>query len=85
MQVAELPDEDVVLRERLLSSLSASPPSRDSWELGGSTNFMIAAARLGLKVCSCGHLAADEYGDYMSAGMQARPPLPACARLTAES
>ena len=65
MEVDALPSERVELRARLLSSLSASPPPREQWEVGGSTNFMIAAARLGLSVHAFGHVADDEFGDFL--------------------
>jgi hypothetical protein len=71
LPVDELPPPDPALRERLLDSLTADPPSQDSWEVGGNCNFLIAAARLGMKVGSVGHLGgADVYGAYMGAVLQ---------------
>lgn len=50
---------------QLLKQLTVSPPNTDSWELGGSCNFTIAASRLGLKAATVGHVAADVYGDFL--------------------
>ena len=71
LPVDELPPPDPALRERLLDALTADPPSQESWEVGGNCNFLIAAARLGMKVGSVGHLGgADVYGAYMHAVLQ---------------
>ena len=35
---------------QLLERLTAAPPDRSSWEVGGNCNFLIAASRLGMKV-----------------------------------
>lgn len=54
----------------LLQQLTACPPNEDSWELGGNCNFMIAAARMGMKVGSIGHAGNDVYGQYMDRVLQ---------------
>jgi sugar/nucleoside kinase (ribokinase family) len=59
--VISLPPVD----KQLLKQLTAAPPNTDSWELGGSCNFTIAASRLGLKAATVGHVAADVYGDFL--------------------
>lgn len=68
--VPELPSTEVRSRQKLLSQLTASPPSRAAWEVGGNTNFMIAAARLGMQVAPVGHLGPDEYGQYIKDVLQ---------------
>ena len=70
VSVPELPSTEVHSRQRLLSQLTASPPSRAAWEVGGNTNFMIAAARLGMQVAPVGHLGPDEYGQYIKDVLQ---------------
>jgi len=70
VSVPELPSTEVHSRQKLLSQLTASPPSRAAWEVGGNTNFMIAAARLGMQVAPVGHLGPDEYGQYIKDVLQ---------------
>jgi len=70
VSVSELPSTEVHSRQKLLSQLTASPPSRAAWEVGGNTNFMIAAARLGMQVAPVGHLGPDEYGQYIKDVLQ---------------
>eukprot|EP00238_Polyblepharides_amylifera_P014214 CAMPEP_0196583462 /NCGR_PEP_ID=MMETSP1081-20130531/43761_1 /TAXON_ID=36882 /ORGANISM="Pyramimonas amylifera, Strain CCMP720" /LENGTH=499 /DNA_ID=CAMNT_0041904369 /DNA_START=246 /DNA_END=1745 /DNA_ORIENTATION=+ len=49
-----------------LSTLTSGPPPSSSyWEVGGASNFAIAAARLGLTCLCLGHLGRDVYGDFM--------------------
>ena len=54
--VPELPPADAESRRRLLQQLTAAPPPIEQWEVGGNTNFLIAASRLGLRTASVGHL-----------------------------
>lgn len=68
--VEQLPSPDPVAKQKLLQQLTADPPSCESWELGGNCNFMIAAARLGMKVGSIGHVGNDIYGQYMDRVLQ---------------
>lgn len=65
LQVDKLPSQEVESRRELLAQLTREPPPKEMWKVGGSTNFMIAAARLGLTVWSCGHVADDEIGEYL--------------------
>jgi sugar/nucleoside kinase (ribokinase family) len=60
-----LPPKDVDFKKQMLEELTRSPPPKEAWKVGGSTNAMIAAARLGLNVWSCGHIANDGFGRYM--------------------
>ncbi|GBF90155.1 sugar carbohydrate kinase [Raphidocelis subcapitata] len=63
--VEQLPSPDAAAREALLRRLTAAPPGEASWELGGISNFAVAAARLGLRTGAVGHLGSDVYGSYM--------------------
>lgn len=65
VSVPELPSREESSRRKLLQDLTASPPDRSAWEVGGNTNFMIAAARLGMQVAPVGHLGPDEYGQFI--------------------
>ena len=47
--------------------------------MGGSTNFMIAASRLGLDVCCCGHVGDDTFGSFLLDQLRVRCP-PTCDR-----
>ncbi|KXZ54257.1 hypothetical protein GPECTOR_5g347 [Gonium pectorale] len=65
LPVEQLPSTDPRVRAELLQRLTAQPPDRSSWEVGGGCNFMLAAARLGLQVASVGHIGTDVYGEFM--------------------
>ena len=70
VSVPALPSREESSRRKLLQELTASPPDRTSWEVGGNTNFMIAAARLGMQVAPIGHLGPDEYGQFIKDVLQ---------------
>lgn len=61
----QMPPPAEVKSESLLRSLMQRPPARESWEVGGNCNFMIAAARLGLQVAALGNLGGDVYGRFL--------------------
>ncbi|EFJ43260.1 hypothetical protein VOLCADRAFT_119122, partial [Volvox carteri f. nagariensis] len=61
----QLPPANVHVRRQLLDTLTSSPPHHSYWEVGGNCNFMVAAARLGLRVASVGHIGTDVYGNFM--------------------
>ena len=65
LPVESLPSPDIHERRRLLKDLTVSHPSRDVWEVGGSTNFLISAARLGMETASIGHVHCDDYGTFL--------------------
>lgn len=73
--VEELPPADTQARQQLLVQLTASPPSMDSWEVGGQTNLLIAASRMGLKAASVGHVGQDIYGQFLAQVLEVRPAL----------
>lgn len=62
----KLPPADEPSRKALLHQLTANPPSEDAWEVGGNTNTLIAASRLGLHVASIGHIGNDIYGAFLA-------------------
>lgn len=62
VEVEQLPPADADSRRALLQQLTAQPPPMEQWSVGGNTNFLIAAARMGLRTASVGHL--------VSAGVQ---------------
>lgn len=61
----QMPPPAEVKSESLLQSLMQRPLARESWEVGGNCNFMIAAARLGLQVAALGNLGNDVYGRFL--------------------
>jgi hypothetical protein len=63
------------IRADILQKLTAYPPSKTSWEVGGAANFMIAAARLGQRVGCLGQLGNDVFGDFFRSVMLVRPVL----------
>ena len=68
LPVNDLPSSEPVSRLSLLSNTLASlaeGSDRSGWEVGGSCNVSIAAARLGLHVAKCGNLASDAYGHFL--------------------
>ncbi len=44
----------------------AAQEGQENWEAGAQSNFMIAAARLGLRVASAANLGQDVYGDFLT-------------------
>ncbi|KAG6662674.1 hypothetical protein CIPAW_03G259200 [Carya illinoinensis] len=48
-----------------MDRLSASPPDKKYWEAGGNCNMAIAAARLGLRCVSIGHVGNEIYGNFL--------------------
>lgn len=65
MSVPELPVEDPRSNTKLIDELLRSCASEGSWEVGGSSNFLIAAARLGMRALSAGHVVPDAYGKFL--------------------
>lgn len=63
--VDALPSADPAERAKLLKDLTDRPPSSDAWEVGGNTNTLIAAARLGMKAAAVGQVGDDVYGGFL--------------------
>lgn len=70
LPVSKLPSAETAATEAFFNQLSAIPHNHQQWEVGGSCNFMIAAARLGLQVGSIGHVGNDLYGTYLDGVLQ---------------
>lgn len=70
VDVPTLPPADTKLRRALLDDLTKSCTDRSAWEVGGNTNFMIAASRLGLNTASVGHTGKDIFGEFMDHVLQ---------------
>ena len=68
----QLPPPSEIKSLQLLQRLTASPPNRDSWEVGGNCNASITAARLGMRVTCIGNLGRDVYGDFMRETLKVR-------------
>ncbi|XP_037419706.1 2-dehydro-3-deoxygluconokinase-like, partial [Triticum dicoccoides] len=53
--------------ERLayMEGLAASPPDQKYWEAGGNCNLAFAAARLGLRCSTLGHVGEEVYGKFL--------------------
>ena len=80
LKVDQLPPLGSIDRRQLLADETAAladTADRSTWEVGGSCNVAIAAARLGLAVATCGNLPADVYGRFLSETLQVcLPPKP---------
>ncbi|XP_047084655.1 probable fructokinase-5 [Lolium rigidum] len=59
--------------ERLayMEGLAASPPDQKYWEAGGNCNLAFAAARLGLRCSTLGHVGEEVYGKFLLDVLQA--------------
>ena len=70
---APIPDPAALKTEAFLATLDAEDSSEDSsvladrWEVGGNCNFLIAAARLGLRAECVGHVGEDAQGAFLRA------------------
>jgi sugar/nucleoside kinase (ribokinase family) len=62
---APIPDESSLKTKKTLGELAKTAPARESWELGGNCNFLIAASRLGLRATCAGHVGKDQYGHFL--------------------
>jgi sugar/nucleoside kinase (ribokinase family) len=68
----QLPDIEDVKRPEMLERLTADAARGDTlnWEAGAQSNFMIAAARLGLRVASAANVGQDVYGTFLRTILQ---------------
>mmetsp|Transcript_13385 Transcript_13385/g.25697 ORF Transcript_13385/g.25697 Transcript_13385/m.25697 type:complete len:449 (-) Transcript_13385:663-2009(-) len=64
------PTEKRARLEALSELIRSPPPPMDRWEVGGASNFAIAAARLGMDSSCLGHLGQDGYGDFNRAVLE---------------
>ncbi|KAG6724220.1 hypothetical protein I3842_03G247900 [Carya illinoinensis] len=65
LSVPKLPPKNLHDRKAYMDRLSASPPDKKYWEAGGNCNMAIAAARLGLRCVSIGHVGNEIYGNFL--------------------
>ncbi|KAK6940719.1 Carbohydrate kinase PfkB [Dillenia turbinata] len=65
LNVPELPPATFDERKAYMEQLSASPPDKRYWEAGGNCNMVIAAARLGLRCITIGHVGDEIYGQFL--------------------
>ncbi|XP_010274153.1 PREDICTED: uncharacterized protein LOC104609523 isoform X2 [Nelumbo nucifera] len=65
LNVPELPPASFDERLAYMEQLSASKPDKRYWEAGGNCNMAIAAARLGLKCLTLGHVGNEIYGHFL--------------------
>ncbi|XP_051142321.1 fructokinase-1-like [Andrographis paniculata] len=65
LNVPKLPPKRFDERRAYLEELAKSPPDKNNWEAGGNCNMAIAAARLGLRVASIGHVGDEVYGRFL--------------------
>lgn len=69
-EVDSLPPAEHAVRKALLDELTRTCTDRSAWELGGNTNFMIAAARLGMNTAAVGHTGSDVFGQFLDSVLQ---------------
>lgn len=65
LNVPSLPPENDDERKAYMEQLASSPPDKRYWEAGGNCNMAIAAARLGLRCATIGHLGNELYGQFL--------------------
>jgi hypothetical protein len=61
----QMPPLEVIKTPEYLAALTAAPPPQRTWEVGASCNFLIAAARLGMRVGAVANLGDDAYGAFL--------------------
>ncbi|KAK2648676.1 hypothetical protein Ddye_016165 [Dipteronia dyeriana] len=65
LNVPQLPPPSPPDRKAYMDHLAASPPDTRYWEAGGNCNMAIAAARLGLRCVTLGHVGDEIYGRFL--------------------
>ncbi|KAK3036851.1 hypothetical protein RJ639_031469, partial [Escallonia herrerae] len=65
LNVPDLPPPSRQERKAYMDELSKSPPDKQNWEAGGNCNMAIAAARLGLRCITIGHVGDEIYGRFL--------------------
>ncbi|KAJ0111780.1 hypothetical protein Patl1_03220 [Pistacia atlantica] len=65
LNVPKLPPPSRDDRKAYMDHLASSPPDKKYWEAGGNCNMAIAAARLGLRCMSIGHVGDEIYGKFL--------------------
>ncbi|KAF8394328.1 hypothetical protein HHK36_020536 [Tetracentron sinense] len=65
LNVPSLPPASIEERRAYMEQLSESRPDKRYWEAGGNCNMAIAAARLGLRCLTLGHVGNEIYGRFL--------------------
>ncbi|KAK9747673.1 hypothetical protein RND81_02G007800 [Saponaria officinalis] len=65
LNVPHLPPNPISERKAYMEHLASSPPDKQYWEAGGHCNTAIAAARLGLRCVTIGHVGNEIYGQFL--------------------
>ncbi|KAJ0699101.1 putative 6-phosphofructokinase [Helianthus annuus] len=65
LSVDELPPLGFDERKEYMEHLAKTPPDKKYWEAGGNCNMAIAAARLGLRCNTIGHIGNEIYGKFL--------------------
>ncbi|XP_044982699.1 fructokinase-1 [Hordeum vulgare subsp. vulgare] len=65
LSVPCLPPAQRDQRLAYMEGLAASPPDQKYWEAGGNCNLAFAAARLGLRCSTLGHVGQEVYGKFL--------------------
>ncbi|KAG2554560.1 2-dehydro-3-deoxygluconokinase-like [Panicum virgatum] len=71
LSVPQLPPAPWEERKAYMERLAASPPDQKFWEAGGNCNLAFAAARLGLRCSTLGHVGEEMYGKFVLDVLQA--------------
>ncbi|KAK3148295.1 hypothetical protein QOZ80_3BG0293250 [Eleusine coracana subsp. coracana] len=71
LSVPQLPPAQHDERKAYMERLAASPPDQKFWEAGGNCNLAFAAARLGLRCSTLGHVGEEIYGKFLVDVLQA--------------
>lgn len=70
LNVPVLPPTSLEERYQYMLQLAASNPDKRYWEAGGTCNFSIAAARLGLHCAALGQIGNEKYGWFLREVME---------------
>ncbi|MFS7975248.1 putative fructokinase [Helianthus anomalus] len=65
LSVDKLPPLGFDERKAYMEHLAKTPPDKKYWEAGGNCNMAIAAARLGLRCNTIGHIGNEIYGKFL--------------------
>ena len=82
-RLMQVPPTEVVKTADFLEGLAAEPDEPCNWELGGQTNVLISAARLGLRAAAVCSLGDDAHGAFLRKELQViQRLLPKCCAST---
>ena len=68
-----MPPMEEVKTRNYLRQLSKQTHNREFWEVGASCNFLIAAARLGMRAAAVANLGEDVYGQFLLDVLKVHP------------